>query len=199
MIEGSCFHASPGGRTNAADHAAMRDQILDELRAALPLNGVLFSSHGAMAAHGCDDVEGDLLERTRAIVGPDCPVAAELDPHCHLTLKRLRLADVLVLYKEYPHTDTVERAEEVLDLLLGTICPVMSVFGCRQIGSFPTTHPAMRAFVDRAVSFEGKGGILSVFIGHSYPYADVPEMGARILVVSNRDKGAANRVATLLG
>ncbi len=203
LIEGSCFHASPGGRTNAADHAAMRDEILAQLEAAMPLDGVLFGFHGAMAAHGCDDVEGDMLERARAIVGPDCVIAAELDPHCHLTLKRLRLADIIVMYKEYPHTDTVERAEEVVDLLLGTIRgairPVMSVYDCRQIGSFPTTHPTMRAFVDRAAALEGKDGILSVSIGHCYPYADVPEMGARILVVSDGDKAAADRAATMLG
>lgn len=203
LVEGSCFHASPGGRTSAVDHAAMRDEILAQLEAALPLDGVLFGFHGAMAAHGCDDVEGDMLERTRAIVGSDCVIAAELDPHCHLTLKRLKLADIFVLYKEYPHTDTVERAEEVLDLLLGTIRgeirPVMSVYDCRQIGSFPTTHLTMRAFVDRAASFEGKDGILSVSIGHSYPYADVPEMGARILVVGDGDKSAADRLATILG
>jgi microcystin degradation protein MlrC len=203
LVEGSCFFASPGGRTNSKDHVAMRDEILDQLRAAMPVDGVLLGMHGAMVAFGEDDVEGDLLERARAIVGPDVPIAVELDPHCHLTLKRVSLADIIVLYKEYPHTDTVERAEELLDLLLGTlggrIRPVMSVYDCRQIGSFPTTHPLMRAFVDRAAAMEGKDGILSVSIGHCYPYADVPEMGARILVVADGDKAAADRAATLLG
>lgn len=202
LIEGSCFHASPGGRTNAADYEAMRDEILGQLRAAMPVDGVLFGFHGAMAAFGYDDVEGDVLERARAIVG-DRPIACELDPHCHLTLKRLGFADILVMYKEYPHTDTVERAEELLDLLLGqlrgTLNPVMSVYDCRQIGSFPTTHPAMRAFVDRAAALEGAENILSVSIGHCYPYADVPEMSARILVVADGDRAAADRVATMLG
>jgi len=202
LIEGSCFHASPGGRTNAADYEAMRDEILGQLQAAMPVDAVLFGFHGAMAAFGHDDVEGDVLERARAIVGKR-PIACELDPHCHLTLKRLGLADILVMYKEYPHTDTVERAEELLDFLLGTLRgtlnPVMSAYDCRQIGSFPTTHPAMRAFVDRAAALEGADNILSVSIGHCYPYADVPEMSARILVVADGDKPAADRVATMLG
>ena len=38
--------------------------------AALPLDGVLLGLHGAMVAHGYDDVEGDIIERVRAIVGP---------------------------------------------------------------------------------------------------------------------------------
>ena len=48
----------------------MRDEVLTQLRAALPLDGVLFGLHGAMVAHGYDDVEGDLLERARAIRSP---------------------------------------------------------------------------------------------------------------------------------
>ena len=48
-------------------------------------------------------------------------IGVELDPHCHLTRKRVALADIIILYKEFPHTDVVERAEEVLDLVLRTI------------------------------------------------------------------------------
>ena len=68
----------------------MRDEILGQLKAALPVDGVLLGLHGAMVAHGYDDVEGDIIERVRAIVGPDCVIGVELDPHCHLTMKRVR-------------------------------------------------------------------------------------------------------------
>ena len=148
LIEGSCFAASPAGTTNRADYEFMRDEILSQLKAALPLDGVLFGLHGAMVAHGYDDVEGDVLERARAIVGPDCVIGVELDPHCHLTVKRVRLADITILYKEFPHTDVVERAEDLLTLVLRTIRkeirPTTSLFDCRQIGSYPTTLPLMR-------------------------------------------------------
>lgn len=116
LIEGSCFAASPAGLTNRADYETMRDEILGQLAAALPLDGVLLGLHGAMVAHGYDDVEGDVIERARAIVGPDCVIGVELDPHCHLTLKRVRLSDIMILYKEFPHTDVVERAEDLLTL-----------------------------------------------------------------------------------
>ena len=91
LIEGSCFAASPAGTTNRADYEFMRDEILSQIKAALPLDGVLFGLHGAMVAHGYDDVEGDVLERARAIVGPNCVIGVELDPHCHLTVKRVDL------------------------------------------------------------------------------------------------------------
>ena len=77
-------------------------------------------------------------------------IGVELDPHCHMTLKRMAASDVIVCYKEYPHTDVVERAEDVLDLVLRTqrreIEPVMSLYDCRQIQMYPTTEPLMRAF-----------------------------------------------------
>ena len=121
LIEGSCFARSPSGTTNRADYETMRDEILAQVKAALPLDGVLLGLHGAMVAYGYDDVEGDVIERVRAMVGKDCVIGVELDPHCHLTLKRVRLSDVIILYKEFPHTDVVERAEELLTIVLQTI------------------------------------------------------------------------------
>ncbi|MFZ5782919.1 MAG: M81 family metallopeptidase [Pseudomonadota bacterium] len=203
LIEGSCFAASPAGTTNRADYEAMRDEILEQLRAALPLDGVLLGLHGAMVAHGYDDVEGDMIERARAIVGPTCVIGVELDPHCHLTLKRLSGADIIVLYKEFPHTDVVERAQDVLDLVLATlrgdIRPVMSVYDCRQIQSYPTTLQPMRSLVDQIMAMEGRDGILSVSIAHCFPYGDVPELGTRVLVVADGDKKKADALATMLG
>ena len=203
LIEGSCFAASPVGTTNRADYETMRDEILGQVKAALPLDGVLLGLHGAMVAYGYDDTEGDLIDRVRELVGPGCVIGVELDPHCHLTLKRVRLSDIIILYKEFPHTDVVERAEELLTLVLrairGEIRPVMSLYDCRQVGSYPTTLPLMRGFVDRTTALEGRDGVLSVSIGHCFPYADVPELSGRVLVVVDADKAKADRLATEIG
>ena len=203
LIEGSCFAACPAGTTNRQDYEFMRDEILAQLKAALPVDGVLLGLHGAMVAHGYDDVEGDILERVRALAGPKAVIGVELDPHCHLTLKRVRLADVIVLYKEFPHTDVVERAEDVLDIVLKTLRgqarPAMSLYDCRQIGTYPTTLPLMRGFVDKIKAMEGKDGVLSISIGHCFPYADVPELGGRILVVMNGDKVKGDALARRIG
>lgn len=203
LIEGSCFAASPAGTVNRRDYEFMRDEVLEQIRAAMPLDAVVLGLHGAMVAHGYDDVEGDILERTREIVGDKCVIGVELDPHCHLTLRRLRNANLIVLYKEFPHTDVVDRAEELLTLVLrtvrGEIKPVMSVYDCRQIGSYPTQFPLMRAFVDKLYALEGKDGILSVSVAHCFPYADVPELSGRILVIADGDKSKADALATRLG
>lgn len=203
LIEGSCFAAMPAGITNQRDYEFMRDEILTQLAAALPLDGVLLGLHGAMIAQGYEDVEGDILERVRAIVGPKCVIGVELDPHCHLTVKRVKLADVIVLYKEYPHTDTVERAEEVIDLVLrtirGEINPVISVYDCRQIATYLTTREPMRALVDRIKAMEATRGVLSISIAHGFPWADVPELSTRVLVITDNDKAAADTLAKQVG
>jgi microcystin degradation protein MlrC len=46
---------------------------------------------------------------------------------------------------------------------------------------------------------EGKDGVLSVSIGHCFPYADVPELTGRILVITDNDKAKADALATSIG
>lgn len=113
------------------------------------------------------------------------------------------LADITVLYKEFPRTDVVECVEDVLTLVLRTIRnqirPTTSLYDCRQIGSYPTTLPLMRAFVDKTAAMERKDGVLSISIGHCFPYADVPELGSRILVITDNDEAKADRLASEIG
>src|SRR6056297_1727882 len=56
-------------------------EIVAGIAAAGPLDGVFLDLHGAMMAEHEEDGEGALLERVRAVVGPDVPIAAALDLH----------------------------------------------------------------------------------------------------------------------
>lgn len=203
LIEGSCYAAQPGGVAVKAAYERMRDEILGQLRQALPLDGVILHLHGAMIAQDYDDCEGDLLRRARAIVGKQCVIGIELDPHCHLTLQRCAEADVIVAFKEYPHTDFVARAEELVTLVTaavrGEIKPVKSVYDCRTIATFFTSVDPMRSFVDKIMALEGSNGVLTISIAHGYPEADVPEMGARVLVITDNRKADGDRLAEALG
>ena len=203
LVEGSAAWAEPGGLLQRQAYEELRDEILGQLRAALPLDGVILGLHGAMVAQGYDDCEGDLLERMRAIVGAGVTIAAELDPHSHLTARRVANADILASFLEFPHTDFVERAEHVVDLALrtirGEIKPIMSVFDCRMIGVFPTSQEPMRGFVDRIKALQGRDGVLSVSPIHGFMAADVPELGTRMLVITDNDRAKGDRLAQQLG
>ena len=186
-----------------AGYESMRDEILDQLKAAMPVDGVLLGLHGAMVAFGYDDCEGDLIERVREIVGPKAVIGVEQDPHCHLTEKRVRGADVMILFKEYPHIDFAERADELVTLVVkairGDIRPKMSLYDCGMIDLFPTTREPGRSFVDKMKSLEGRDGVLSVSLGHGFPQGDVPEHGTRVLVVTDNAKPKGDALARELG
>ena len=199
LVIGTVMSAMPAGRTVRIVWEALRDELLADLTAALPVDAVLLPLHGAMAAEGYDDCEGDLLERVRAIVGPKVAVGVELDLHCHFTERMRRCADVIVAFKEYPHTDVLDRLAEVwrltLDTAAGRIRPVTAVADCRMVGLWHTTREPMAGFVRRMQALEGQGGVLSVSFGHGFPFGDVPEAGAKVWVVANDDLPRAQALA----
>ena len=203
LVEGTVTGAAPAGTTSRAAYEGLRDEILGQLAAALPVDVVALGLHGAMVAHGYDDCEGDLLARARALAGPKAAIGATLDPHCHMTPAMLAAADLLICYKEFPHTDFVERAEELLALLLSTargeMRPAISTWDCRMIDSFMTSRQPIRGFVDRMTALEGRNGVLSVSIVHGFSAADVPHLGAKMLIVTDDRRAAGDRLAETLG
>ncbi|MES2937199.1 MAG: M81 family metallopeptidase [Pseudomonadota bacterium] len=202
LVEGLVAGAQPSGTTTREAYEALRAELLADLRAALPVDVVLLGLHGAMVADGYDDCEGDLLMRVREIVGPNVVVGAELDPHNHLSDAMVDCADVLVSYKEYPHTDVLERALELVDLCAakaeGRIRPVAAVVDCDMIVTVHTSRQPARGFVDRIQALEGKDGVLSVSITHGFAWGDVPDMGTKVLVYTDGDAAKAQTLARRL-
>lgn len=202
LVESLCAFAQPSGPTLRAVYEEYRDVILEDLRAALPVDMVQLTLHGAMVAQGYDDCEGDLIEAVRGIVGPKVPIGVELDLHCHYTERMHRHTDVTIAYKEYPHTDSIERLRELYALLTrqaaGAIRPTTAFVDLRMIGLWHTTREPMISFVSRMQSFEGRDGVLSVSLGHGFPWGDVPECGARLWVVTDDDLPKAEALAQQL-
>ncbi|HVT34470.1 MAG TPA: M81 family metallopeptidase, partial [Nevskiaceae bacterium] len=202
VVESLVAFAQPSGYTLRAVYEEYRDQILEDLKAAMPVDAVQLILHGAMVAHGYDDCEGDLISRVRKIVGPKVPIGVELDLHCHFTELMRSSADIIICYKEYPHTDGRERLHEVYHLTMqqaaGRIRPVTAMVDTRMVGLWHTTSEPMVSFVKRMQSFEGKDGILSVSLGHGFPWGDTPDTGARLWVVADGDMARAQALAQQL-
>ena len=82
---------------------------------------------------------------------PRVAIGAEFDLHCHLSALMLDSADVLVGYKESPHTDPMERAAELFALIAdtadGKIKPVMARYDCRMIAQYRTSVPPISGAV----------------------------------------------------
>lgn len=190
--------ADPSGITVRKAYETLRDEILHDLGAAGPVDIVLLMLHGAMIADGYEDCEEDLLARIRSIVGSVAVIGVELDLHCHVRDEMLALADLVVTYKEYPHVDIKARAEELFALAVdtreGRIKPVMALVDCKMVGQFPTTMEPLRSIVGDMKAAEGLDGILSISFIHGFRFGDVPHMGAKMLVIADREREAAERV-----
>jgi microcystin degradation protein MlrC len=203
LIEGLVASAMPAGVTTRHAYETLRDELLEDLRAALPIDVAVFGMHGAMVADGYDDCEGDLLGRIREIVGPSTVVGIEVDPHTHLSEAMVANANLIVAFKEYPHTDIAERAFELVDLCAaaarGVVRPVPGVFDCDMIAVLHTSRDPMRGFVDRVKALEGHDGVLSVSPIHGFPWGDTPDMGTKVLVYADGDRGMAQTLARQLG
>ncbi|SEO17590.1 Microcystin degradation protein MlrC, contains DUF1485 domain [Salinihabitans flavidus] len=202
VVESLATAAQPSGPTVKSVFEGFRDEILSDLRAAGPVDIILFSLHGAMIADGYDDCEGELIAGARAIA-PDAVIGGLLDPHCFLTDQMMTKATLLVPYKEYPHVDIPERAGDLFDLASrtarGEIAPVMRDFDCRMILAMPTPAQPMRGFVDDMIAREGKDGVLMLAVAHSFPWGDHPRVGARALAICDGDAEHAETEARRLG
>lgn len=201
VVESRAAFAQPAGPTIRAVYEGYRDEILDDIKAAKP-DIVLLSMHGAMIAEGYDDCEGDTLARAREIV-PDAVIGLEIDPHHHLTETMLEAADLIVAYKEYPHTDSPERARELFvlaaDTAEGRITPVMRDYDCRMLAMYHTPKQPMRGFVEEMQAQEGQDGILSLSLTHGFPWGDSPRVGTRMLAIADGDVQKAEEVAGAFG
>jgi len=195
--------APPAGKTVRAVYEALRDEIIEDARRGGPFDLALVSLHGAMVADGYDDCEGDLLTRLRAVLGREAIIGVELDLHCHITETMLAQADAIITFKEYPHIDAGARGRELfrlcVDAAAGQTRPVMAVFDCRMVNLFPTPAGPMAAFVAEMQEQEGRDGVLSLSLGHGFPWGDVEDSGVRMLAVTNGDEAGARAVARRFG
>lgn len=196
-------HANPGARVSreAFDHLA---GIICDAAAAqrATLDGILLSLHGSMVPTFCEDGEGELLRRLRAIVGPDLPIAVTLDLHAMVTEAMVEQAQILVSYKTYPHVDmrvTGRHAGRLLDAAMrGEIRPRTLRLGLPMLdeaNAGRTDVPETAALYDRAAVHEAEPGILAVSINAAFSEADIREAGPTVLVT--HDEAAASRAEAI--
>jgi len=202
-VESITAFAEPSGVTLKATYEYLRGKIIADLQASMPVDCVLLDLHGAMVADGYDDCEGDVIQHVRQIVGPDVPIGVELDLHCHITQTMIDQASVIITYKEYPHTDFEDRAIELFNISVaaaeGKVKPHIAMYDCRMVGIYHPTSDPVKSFVQRMKDLESTAGILSVSLGHGFPWGDVVDVGTRVLVVTDNQPERGAELAASLG
>lgn len=200
VVEGPCFWTQPSGPVTRALYEELREEILEGLRAAQPVDMVVLNLHGAMMAQGLDDCEGDLLAHVRRIVGPDMPIGALLDLHGNVSPQMIGSGTVIVGVKEYPHVDYRPRAGELVAILAemaaGRVRPCTVWRSIPILSLQGTTEEPMRSLVAALSAYEERDHILSVTLMHGFPWSDWKRTGASVLIVAEPGaEGAAKAIA----
>jgi microcystin degradation protein MlrC len=175
--------------------------IADDLRGAGRLDGVFLALHGAMAVTDVARPEAEIVRRVREVVG-DIPIFVTLDLHANEDHELSDAADAVFIVKRYPHYDARLQGERAARIMLrtirGTFSPVMATRkpGVITPSVFQGTgeSPAMD-IMERARRWENRETDVFVSVAFGFAYADVPEVGATVMVVANGDQELADRIA----
>lgn len=187
--------------------------ILDGLRAALPVDGVYFALHGAMAVEDpYADAEASLIRAVRNLLGDQIPMVGTYDFHSNYTEWECS-ALVPVPLNTNPHIDAYERGLEAAALLLrmldGEIRPTtryihVPIIG-PNIGQSSWAHdpveerklPIYQLNQLRA-ELEQRPDVLNLTIQGGYGYSDLPYTGMSVIATTDNNPQLADQLATQL-
>ncbi len=175
--------------------------IVEDLKEQGPFDGVFLALHGAMAVTGIPKPEAELLHRIRKAVG-NIPIMVTFDLHANEDEEIAEAADAVFIIKRYPHYDTFLTGETaarvMIQTLRGRYKPVMAVRkpGVITPSVFQGTgsSPAME-IMERARIWECEHPGTYVSVAFGFAYADVPDVGATVIVVTNNDQTLAEKIA----
>jgi microcystin degradation protein MlrC len=185
------------------------DSLMDTLESALqkvgPLQGILVAPHGAAVSEHVQDVDGHWLSLVRESLGPHVPIIGTLDPHVNLSAAMVKACDALIAYRTNPHIDQRERGADAAKLMVRTLrgeihptqaasfLPLAINIECQD----PRVDPWLSVF-HSAAQLRSRDDVLSTSICFGFPYADVAEMGAATLVITEGNQPLAEQLSNEL-
>lgn len=192
--------AGPSGIIERAAYEHLRDDLVDRLRSAGPVDAVAVSMHGAGVVDGIDDLETDLARCLRDVVGASVPIAVPLDLHGNITQEMVAEIDLMLGVQEYPHTDMYERGVECIErlpsIVEGRCRPTTAIASLPLLLPTSTTDMGPAADIrDACLAAERQNDVIDVSFFHGFPYTDVPGTGASVIVTTDDDPELASSVA----
>jgi microcystin degradation protein MlrC len=176
--------------------------MIAELRALGPFDGVYLALHGAMAVRGVPRPEAELARRVREVVGRGAAIAATFDPHGNEDAAFLEQADMAFTVKYFPHYDCHLQGERAARMLIRAIrgdyapatltrkIPIISPTVLQWTGASPWMD-----LVQRALTWEAREPDAYVNLFFGFPWADVPDGGMTVQVMTNGNPALAHAIA----
>ena len=196
--------ALPGGAVERDFYASVKAELLERLRAALPLDGVFLDIHGAMTVVGLTDAEGDLATAVRGVVGPGALLSASMDPHGNMSRRLVTALDLATSHRLSPHEDApLTRRRAVANLVA---CLDRGVRPVKAWVRVPVLLPGERACTrdEPARSIYGGlpaiaacAGIIDAAVWIGYAWADEPRCSAAVVVTGTDEKAITREARSL--
>ena len=196
--------AMPSGTLDHAVFEAFWLEFEHVARAAMAngLDGVWLALHGAMVTTQSLDPEGELLARIRALPSFDkLPVFGVFDLHATFTPAMARHANGLVGYRENPHIDAYDMAAYSAELLAralktgsrpGMITRTLPLlWPPTGTGTAVAPMQPMEAEARRIEAHDPD--VWAVNIVGGYAFADTPDTGVSVSIVTTGSAAAAKR------
>ncbi|ODT83260.1 MAG: microcystin degradation protein MlrC [Pelagibacterium sp. SCN 64-44] len=193
--------AIAGGPVARDIYERWKGEILDGIRAAMPLDGVYLPLHGAMVVEGMFDAEGDFIAAVREAVGPDLPIAASYDLHGNISQRIIDNLDIFSTYRTAPHIDTPDTMRRAVNMLVRALRrgekPMLAWAKVPVLlpGERTSTQdePA-RSFYAQMGAVEDPTGIWDASFQVGYVWADEPRATA-CAVITGTDRAAMSEAA----
>ncbi|MCF3962477.1 M81 family metallopeptidase [Streptomyces fuscigenes] len=197
--------ALPGGPVEAASYLLLKDELVERIRAAGPLDGMVYDLHGAMSVIGLDDAEGDLTEAVRAALDfagtPDDPehgrplASAAMDLHGNVSRRFAEPLDLLTAHRMAPHEDAWDTRERAARKLVERLAlPEDRRRPHRAWVQVPVLLPGektstrlepAKGLYGRLPGIEAKPGIVDAAIWVGYAWADQARCRAAVVVTGD--------------
>jgi microcystin degradation protein MlrC len=181
-------------------------RMIAEIKTSEPFQGIYLCLHGAMAVRGVPRPEAELARRVREAVGPSVLIAATFDLHGNEDDAFLTYADMAFTVKYFPHYDGYLQGERAARTLVRAIrgdykpahvtlkVPIISATVLQWTGASPWMDLVQRALVWEAREVDV---YVNVFFG--FPFADVPDVGMTIQVLTNGNPELAAKISRDIG
>ena len=177
-------------------------RMIADLDANGRFDGVYLALHGAMGVHGVARPEADIARRVRAVVGPGAFIVGTFDPHGNEDEEFLRHADMAFTVKYFPHYDSYLQGERAARMLVRAMrgdyapktvtvkVPIISPTVLQWTGASPWMD-----LVQRALTWEAREPDLYANVFFGFPFADVPDVGMTVQVMTNGNETLARKAA----
>jgi microcystin degradation protein MlrC len=167
-------------------------RMIDEIKLAKPFDGIYLCLHGAMAVRGVPRPEAELARRVREAVGRKAFIAATFDLHGNEDEEFLKYGDMAFAVKYFPHYDAYLQGERAARTLVRAIrgdykpthvttkIPIISPTVLQWTGASPWMD-----LIQRALVWEAREPDVYVNVFFGFPFADVPDVGMTVQVLTN--------------